>query len=95
MGSSSIANRTSPMEFGVALTVAFFAFFWALCGKLNVMGVEYAQWNRTSPVFLVRAVALGLAAGAVMAWWFRNYGLGTEPLSPNCGLPSRGDRLKG
>jgi membrane protease YdiL (CAAX protease family) len=65
---------------GVALTLAFFAFFWALRGKLNdVMGVEYVQWNRTSPVFLVRAVALGLVAGAVMAWWFRNYDLGTEP----------------
>ena len=64
---------------GVALTVAFFAYFWALRGKLNVMGVEYVQWNRTSPVFLVRAVALGLLAGAAMAWWFRNYDLGTEP----------------
>jgi hypothetical protein len=64
---------------GVALTLAFFAFFWALRGKLNdVMGVEYVQWNRTSPVWLVRAVALGLVAGAVMAWWFRNYDLGTE-----------------
>ncbi len=64
---------------GVALTMAFFAFFWALRGKLDMMGLEYVRWNRTAPVFLVRAVALGLIAGVVMAWWFRNYYLGATP----------------
>jgi hypothetical protein len=33
---------------GVALTVAFFAFFWALRGKLNMMGVENS--NGTAPL---------------------------------------------
>ena len=64
---------------GVALTLAFFAFFWALRGKLDMMGLEYVRWNRTSPVSLVRAIALGLAAGAAVAWWFRNYDLGMTP----------------
>ena len=30
---------------GVALTVALFAFFWVLRGKLNTWGLEYVQWN--------------------------------------------------
>ena len=64
---------------GVALTVAFFAFFWALRDKLDMMGLEYVRWKRTRPVFLIRGIALGLIAGAVMAWWFRNYDLGSPP----------------
>jgi membrane protease YdiL (CAAX protease family) len=64
---------------GVALTLAFFAFFWALRGKLDMMGLDYVRWNRTRPVFLIRGIALGLIAGAVMAWWFRNYDLGALP----------------
>ncbi len=50
---------------GVALTVAFFAFFWALRDKLDMMGLKYVRWNRTRPVFLIRGIALGLIAGAV------------------------------
>jgi membrane protease YdiL (CAAX protease family) len=64
---------------GVALTIAFFAFFWALRDKLDMMGLEYVRWNRTGPMFLIRGIALGLIAGAVMAWWFRNYNLGAAP----------------
>lgn len=64
---------------GVALTLAFFAFFWALRGKLDMMGLDYVRWNRTSPVFLVRGIVLGLVAGGVMAWCFRNYDLGVAP----------------
>ena len=29
-----------------ALTVALFAFFWVLRGKLNTWGLEYVAWNR-------------------------------------------------
>lgn len=65
--------------FGVALTLAFFLFFWALRGKLNVMGLEYVQWNRTPWVSTARAIALGVGAGIVIAWWFRKYDLGTDP----------------
>ena len=49
---------------GVALTVALFAFFWVLRGKLNTWGLEYVQWNRTSPLSIVRAIVLGLLAGS-------------------------------
>jgi membrane protease YdiL (CAAX protease family) len=64
---------------GVVLTVALFGFFWALRGKLNTMGLEYVHWNRTPGVSIVRAVALGLMAGAALAWWFRGYDMGTQP----------------
>jgi len=64
---------------GVALTLAVFASFWALRGKLNTMGLEYVHWNRTPWVSIVRAVALGLAAGAALAWWFRGYDMGRQP----------------
>lgn len=64
---------------GVAVTMTFFAFFWTLRGKLNMMGLEYVRWNRTSPVSVARAVALGVAAGGTVAWWFRNYDLGAAP----------------
>ena len=57
---------------GVALTVALFAFFWVLRGKLNTLELEYVQWNPTSPLSIVRAVALGLLAGSAIAWLFRN-----------------------
>lgn len=49
----------TPRMIGVALTVAFFAFFWALRDKLDMMGLEYVRWNRTRPVFLIRGIALG------------------------------------
>lgn len=64
---------------GVALTVALFAFFWVLRGKLNTWGLEYVAWNRTSPHSIVRAVVLGLLAGSAIAWLFRNYELGVQP----------------
>jgi membrane protease YdiL (CAAX protease family) len=64
---------------GVALTLAFFAFFWALRGKLDMMGLEYIRWNRTSPVILMRAIGLGVVAGAVMTWCFRNYAVDVVP----------------
>ena len=64
---------------GLAATLAFFAFFWTLRGKLNMMGLEYARWNCTSSVFLVRAIALGVAAAGSVAWWFHNHDLGAAP----------------
>ena len=64
---------------GVALTLALFAFFWALRCKLDMMGLDYVRWNRTSPVFLIRGIALGSAVGGVMAWCFSNYDLGVAP----------------
>lgn len=64
---------------GVALTVALFAFFWALRGKLNMWGLEYVQWNRTPSFSIVRAIVLGLVAGAAIAWLFRNYDMGARP----------------
>jgi membrane protease YdiL (CAAX protease family) len=64
---------------GVALTLSFFAFLWVLRDKLDMMGLEYVRWNRTSPLFLVRALALGAIAGAVVAWWFRTSYLGVPP----------------
>ena len=44
---------------GVALTVALFAFFWVLRGKLNTWGLEYVQWNRTSALSIARAIVPG------------------------------------
>jgi membrane protease YdiL (CAAX protease family) len=64
---------------GVAVTVAFFALFWALRDKLNTMGLEYVHWRRTSPAWVVRAVVLGALAAAFTGWWFRRYDMGTQP----------------
>jgi len=44
---------------GVAVTVALFALFWALRGKLNTMGMEYIRWNPTPAIAIVRAFILG------------------------------------
>jgi membrane protease YdiL (CAAX protease family) len=64
---------------GVAVTVALFALFWALRGKLNTMGMEYIRWNPTPSVAIVRAIILGTVAGAAISWWFRGYDVGTPP----------------
>ena len=64
---------------GVALTVALFAFFWVLRGKLNTWGLEYVQWNRTSSFSIVRSVVCGLLAGTAIAWLFRDYEMGAQP----------------
>jgi len=64
---------------GVALTAALFALFWTLRDKLNTMGLEYVHWRRTSPVWIVRAVAIGVVAAAVTGWSFRSYDMGTQP----------------
>ena len=64
---------------GVALTVALFAFFWVLRGKLNTWGLEYVQWNRTSALSIARAIVLGLLAGCGISWLFRNYEMGVPP----------------
>ena len=64
---------------GVALTVALFAFFWALRGKLNTWGLKYVQWNRTSALSIARAMVLGLLAGCAISWLFRNYEMGVQP----------------
>lgn len=64
---------------GVAITLALFAFFWALRDKLNMMGLEYIRWRRTSAVWIARAVVLGAAVAAATAWWFRRYDMGQQP----------------
>lgn len=64
---------------GVAITLALFAFFWALRDKLNTMGLEYVEWKRTRPVWIVRGVCLGVAVAAATAWLFRNYSMGQQP----------------
>jgi len=64
---------------GVGITLALFAFFWALRDKLNTMGLEYLHWKRTPAVWMVRAVLLGVAVAAATAWWFRGYSLGQQP----------------
>lgn len=64
---------------GVAITVALFAFFWALRDRLNSMGLEYVHWKRTPAVWVVRAVAMGVAGAAATAWFFRGYSMGQQP----------------
>lgn len=63
----------------VAVTVAMFAFFWALRDKLNTMGLEYIHWKRTPAVWIVRAVVMGVAIAAATGWLFRGYSMGQRP----------------
>jgi membrane protease YdiL (CAAX protease family) len=63
----------------VAITVVLFAFFWALRDKLNTMGLEYVHWKGTPAVWILRAVALGVAVAAATAWLFRGYSMGQQP----------------
>ena len=79
---------------GVALTVALFAFFWVLRGKLNTWGLEYVQWSRTSPLSIVRAVVLGVLAGSAIAWLFRNYEMGVQPPFAEMWIAVTWDRVK-
>jgi membrane protease YdiL (CAAX protease family) len=64
---------------GVAITVALFAFFWALRDNLNTMGLEYVHWKRTPTVWIVRAVAMGVVVATATAWLFRSYRMGQQP----------------
>jgi hypothetical protein len=52
---------------GVAATMALFALFWALRGKLNTMGMEYIRWNLTPAIAIMRAIILGTIAGAAIS----------------------------
>ena len=45
-----------------------------------------AGWGSTAAAF-IRGIGLGLIAGAVMAWWFRNYDLGSPPSFAGVGSP--------
>ncbi len=64
---------------GVAVTLALFAFFWALRGKLNTMGLEYVHWRRTSRAWTAAAITAGIGIGAVVGWQFRDYAVGPYP----------------
>lgn len=68
--------------FGLAITMALFAFFWSARDRLNVMGLEYVCWRRTSARWIVLGALSGGGVGAACAWCFRRYELGNDPPFP-------------
>jgi membrane protease YdiL (CAAX protease family) len=75
-----VASRNGM--FGLAITMALFAFFWSARDRLNVMGLEYICWRRTSARWIVLGALSGGGAGAACAWCFRQYELGNNPPFP-------------
>ena len=73
------SGRETVRMIGVALTVVLFGVLWACRGKLNSVGLQYIDWNRTPIRSTLLAVGLGSAAGLVIAWWFRGLQVGKMP----------------
>lgn len=65
--------------FGLAITMALFAFFWSARDRLNMMGLEYVCWRRSSARWIVLGALSGGGTGAVCAWCFRRYDVGHDP----------------
>jgi len=65
--------------FSVGVTIALFAYFWLLRDRLNLMGLEYVYWRRTSAVWTACSVVLGGLVAVAIAWSFREYNMGQQP----------------
>lgn len=65
--------------FSVAVTIALLAFFWRMRDRLNMMGLEYVHWRRTSAAGTTLGVVLGVLAAVGTAWFFREYNMGQQP----------------
>lgn len=72
------SSPVHPLQIaGVVFTVALLALAWASRGRLNSMGFEFLQWNRTSTRENAEALAFGAVSGLAVTLLFQALYKGT------------------